>query len=156
MILCHKCNQLKEKEQFHRGKNSRGRQYDCKVCSSIRRKAYYLKNKEREKVLISIWYKNNQETIRNYSLSKYGITQTDYNNFRQNQDYCCAICREHETTIVKSNKQSGSTTSLHVDHNHTTGEVRGLLCFRCNSLLGKAHDNSEILQAAIEYLQANV
>ena len=46
----------------------------------------------------------------------------------------------------------GSGRRLAVDHNHTTGKVRGLLCSNCNTLLGKAKDNVNILQAAIDYL----
>jgi DNA-directed RNA polymerase subunit RPC12/RpoP len=57
------------------------------------------------------------------------------------QNYKCAICGR----IVN--------TSAPLDHNHTTGEVRGVLCNKCNLLLGMAKDDIDILKSAIEYLQ---
>lgn len=45
---------------------------------------------------------------------------------------------------------------LHVDHDHGTGRVRGLLCHQCNRVLGLAHDNPELMRKAIEYLSHGV
>ena len=60
-----------------------------------------------------------------------------------NQNGACAICG-----IV-------SQKPLHVDHNHSTGRVRGLLCTRCNSMIGYARDSVTLLQKGIEYLEFN-
>lgn len=59
------------------------------------------------------------------------------------QHGCCAICGKHQANLK---------CTLCVDHNHTTGKVRGLLCNSCNAILGMAHDDIQILQKAIEYL----
>lgn len=59
------------------------------------------------------------------------------------QDGCCAICGQSEKDLKKQ---------LCIDHCHITGKIRGLLCNRCNWLLGHAKDNMYILQAAIKYL----
>ena len=67
------------------------------------------------------------------------------------QNNCCAICNKPEHRLLKT----GDIKPLSVDHNHTTGEVRGLLCNDCNSLLGFAKENVEILQSAINYLTRN-
>jgi hypothetical protein len=58
----------------------------------------------------------------------------------EDQKNRCAICK-------KDNKK------LCIDHDHSTGIVRGALCTTCNSLLGMAKDNIQILKSAIEYLQ---
>jgi hypothetical protein len=62
------------------------------------------------------------------------------------QNRCCAICK----TPVPNTKKGWNT-----DHDHKTNKVRGVLCGRCNSILGYAGERSEILQAAIAYLEAH-
>ena len=62
--------------------------------------------------------------------------------------WCCDICNEHHTTI-----KDRTGKSLAVDHCHTTGEVRGLLCFGCNTALGRFKDDPTLLKNAIKYLQ---
>ena len=71
----------------------------------------------------------------------YGITLEDYNLMFEEQKGECAICFEKPTK------------KLYVDHCHTTGKVRGLLCQHCNFVLGQAKDNEQILLNAITYLQ---
>ena len=63
----------------------------------------------------------------------------------------CAVCRERETTHSKY----GYVRTLSVDHNHKTGRVRGLLCRRCNSVLGFAKDSVQLLKRLIAYLEAH-
>lgn len=76
---------------------------------------------------------------------KYGITKDQFNEMFNNQQGCCAICKQHQSLFNRT---------LAVDHCHTTGQVRGLLCGQCNLLLGHANDNIEILLSAIAYLQS--
>ncbi len=73
----------------------------------------------------------------------YGITAEDYDRMYNEQQGRCAICGKHQSELKRK---------LHVDHNHITGKVRGLLCMPCNSLLGYSYDNAEILKNAIAYL----
>lgn len=73
----------------------------------------------------------------------YGLTGEDYQSLLRAQGGRCAICR-----------CAPQTRRLVVDHDHRSGEVRGLLCTRCNhDLLGAAHDSLEILRAAVAYLE---
>jgi hypothetical protein len=63
------------------------------------------------------------------------------------QNGVCAICREPETKVLY-----GRTCKLAIDHDHTTGKVRGLVCSRCNSILGMAQDDAALLLNALGYL----
>jgi hypothetical protein len=75
---------------------------------------------------------------------RYGITREIYNTMLKSQQGVCAICwtpdpgRNHEY--------------FHVDHDHTTNKIRGLLCDLCNRGLGYFRDSSDILESATEYL----
>lgn len=73
---------------------------------------------------------------------QYGITHAEYLALLEAQGGVCAICGNGPS----------KTRTLHVDHDHVTGTVRGLLCTRCNPMLGYAHDDVAVLQAAIAYL----
>lgn len=72
----------------------------------------------------------------------YGITLEQYEEMERSQGYVCFIC---------SNPCS-SGRRLSVDHNHTTGEVRALLCMSCNRGIGNLGDSSELLRLAADYL----
>jgi hypothetical protein len=61
----------------------------------------------------------------------------------------CAICGKPETSV----HQSGAVRRLAIDHNHETGQVRGLLCMDCNTFLGRTGDNIATLKKAIQYLK---
>lgn len=84
------------------------------------------------------------EIYENYRLKhKYGITKSDYENLLKKQNGKCAICGER------------SEKKLHVDHNHETGRVRGLLCHNCNITIGRMKENPDALRSAAEYLEMN-
>lgn len=75
--------------------------------------------------------------------NQYGITLDNYYELFEEQNGCCAICSKNQLTLKRS---------LHIDHCHKTKEIRGLLCQHCNTLLGFANDDVNLLQAAINYL----
>jgi hypothetical protein len=75
------------------------------------------------------------------ALSKYGITQQEWQAMALAQGYCCAICLTH----LQKKK-------LAVDHCHQTGKVRGLLCHHCNTALGHLRDNPLIIESALRYI----
>lgn len=74
----------------------------------------------------------------------YKISQQEYDVLFSLQKGCCILCNTPLSSLTKK--------SLSVDHNHKTGKVRGLLCTKCNSLLGFARDDIELLRRAIKYL----
>lgn len=99
-----------------------------------------LKNKE--------WRQRNPEKARliyrrKNLRDKYGLTIEQWDEIAKAQNYKCAICGTPKNTL-KNN--------LAVDHNHTTGEVRGLLCYACNRGIGLLKDSTEVLESAARYL----
>ncbi len=83
-----------------------------------------------------------QEHIKRYILREYGLTPEQHATMLRQQGYVCAICKR-----VNENGKA-----LAVDHDHKTGEVRGLLCFRCNMGLGYFQDSPGLLTHAGQYL----
>lgn len=81
----------------------------------------------------------------NRRLRVYDLTTADFVAMWNAQDGKCGICRCPLDDSIRNV----------VDHDHTTGKVRGLLCICCNTVLGQARDNPDVLRAAIEYLAKN-
>jgi hypothetical protein len=75
---------------------------------------------------------------------KYGITTETYEKLLEAQSHSCGVCSKHESTFA---------IRLAVDHNHRTGEIRGLLCAYCNHRLVGRHTDPELLQAVVDYLR---
>lgn len=90
-----------------------------------------------------------ERQLRWHFRKKYGITMDDYERMLIQQNGICAICGQGETALGRS----GEVKPLAVDHDHKTGAVRGLLCHRCNSVLGNAQDDPARLEAAAAYLR---
>ena len=77
--------------------------------------------------------------------ARYGITPEEYVSMLDTQESRCAVCGIHNDDLPDS---------LCVDHDHTTGNVRGLLCKPCNLAIGNMRDNPKLLQKAAHYLTA--
>lgn len=71
---------------------------------------------------------------------RYGMTKIEFDKMFELQNGCCAICHQEQKT------------RLHIDNDHITGKVRGLLCFNCNGGLGQFKDSIDLLSKAITYL----
>lgn len=82
--------------------------------------------------------------------SKFGISLTAYEEMLEAQNYVCYICKNPEKFV---SQWSGKIRALAVDHCHDTGKVRGLLCNRCNTVLGLIQDSTTLLTNAISYLE---
>jgi hypothetical protein len=81
-----------------------------------------------------------------YVLKGYGLTPAAYDALFVAQGGLCAICRSADTGHKRAKR-------MFVDHCHTTGVVRGLLCNYCNIMLGAAKDSHERLRCAASYLE---
>ena len=104
-----------------------------KFCCNDCYKEYRKKNSKDPKELNRLYQKKN----------KYGLNSEEYLNLFKQQDNKCMICGCEFTDRNKG----------FVDHDHVTGKIRGLLCNKCNTLLGMANDNIDILENAINYLK---
>lgn len=99
------------------------------------------------------WAENNPDRVREYRnkdswtlakrCARRGITPEQLFDRYERQEECCAICKD-EIKIIDSA----------IDHNHATGEFRGVLCKQCNRALGMFKDDPQVLANAVEYLQA--
>ena len=129
---CTKCGNTKDINEFYKrgGKISPETKHNhCKDCTRKRIKQTHDPLKYR-----------NQHLKRNY-----GITLNDYNQMLTEQKHQCVVCGTTEP--------GGKHGKFMVDHCHSTGKVRGLLCKSCNIALGEVGDNTQTLQSMIEYLQ---
>lgn len=130
--FCNKCKQIKE---FHLHKSrSTGLQAYCVDCSLIIRRSY--KNNPKKEWARKLKY-------------RYNITEECYFRTLKQQENKCNICKKEETKKTLT----GEIQKLSIDHCHTTGKFRGLLCDSCNIGLGKFKDNIEFLKNAIKHLK---
>lgn len=94
--------------------------------------------------------RHNPSQARDYNLkNRYGLSLAEYQAMSEAQDHRCKACGRVESVIGRG----GRLKPLAVDHDHETGEVRGLLCQACNMALGLLDDDVERLQALITYLK---
>lgn len=112
------------------------------------KEAYRQQNREKAKVYAKEYYKKNPphpEKVRARKLKhRFGITLDQYNEMFEKQEGCCDICKKHQSEFKKR---------LAVDHCHTTGEVRALLCASCNQALGMLNEDSKVLKNMILYIK---
>jgi hypothetical protein len=106
--------------------------------------ARYAANPEGEKARVFAYQTKNPEKVRAWQLlCRYGLTPEDKQALFEKQDGKCAVCSD----LLKPGR-----TGTHLDHDHTTGKVRGLLCGLCNVMLGHFRDDPALLKNALVYL----
>ena len=104
----------------------------------------YQENREKERERAKEYRERNYEKIEARRILRlYGVTENEYKKLIELQGSVCAICG-----LPPSSKKR-----LHIDHRHTDGVVRGLLCNNCNIILGHAKDSIVTLESAISYLK---
>lgn len=136
-IECSKCKVIKDSSCFFKGHNKKtGFAYECKDCrNQYLREIYYKTNKEKISKLNVSWQNENKNKV---VARKRGVSLKEIEELKNKANNKCEICED--------------TINLCVDHNHQTGELRGLLCGRCNKGLGLFRDNKNLLKQAIIYL----
>jgi hypothetical protein len=128
--VCSKCKEEKNLTDFHKNKNTKsGLHHYCKDCNSVQKKNSYNYIKYKHRRILNTYKLSFEEVEKLYIL----------------QNKKCKICKNEHSSI-------SAHGGLYIDHCHTTGKVRGLLCGSCNVLLGVANDNITILNSAIDYL----
>lgn len=111
---------------------------------------------ENRKEYAQKWRARNRIASKGHSLQKqYGMSIDDYMEMYANQGGRCAICETPKNAYTENDsKKSGKTETLAVDHCHTTGKIRGLLCSSCNKGIGHFNDSPAMLGAAAKYLES--
>jgi hypothetical protein len=161
MKRCKVCGETKSLEDFYSSKLGRdGYRLECKACNLAARKAKYEADPKPHIERVKKWQQENADRLNAYRREyrrrperkaadreghlkrKYGITIADYDRMFEQQGGVCAICGEARP----------EERTLHVDHDHETGVIRGLLCFRCNNALGDFREEYELFQRAADYL----
>lgn len=123
--VCSDCGEVKHVTEFYRTQNR------CKPCHNVKSREYTAKRtKEQRK----------RQSLR----TLYGITLEQYNELLQKQGESCAVC---------DRPQSDFNKALAVDHNHKTGEIRGLLCTNCNHRLVGRHRDGDLLRKMADYVE---
>ena len=161
MKRCRHCGETKPREEFYADRKAKdGRRPECKRCNLALRARKYAANPQPFIDRVKKWQRENPERLNAYRREyrrrperkaadrdgylkrKYGMTLEDYERMFEAQGGVCAICGEARP----------EERTLHVDHDHATGVIRGLLCFRCNNALGDFREEYELFQRAADYL----
>ena len=152
MKTCTKCGTTRALKEFPKDKLKKdGHKPACKECYKVYDKNRYWKDPEGQRKRVaeyrgSLTQEERYIRNRNTKLKRaYGITHDDYLLMLEQQNYKCACCGV-------DNKDSGAK-GLVVDHNHTTGEVRQLLCSSCNTALGLLKEDEYIIDNLLEYVR---
>lgn len=145
MKICTVCKEEKGYTQFYKSSREKdGYGYRCKTCDNKARMRSRNRNIPPKENKTKIGYRDR------WLRSKYGITLQEYDTKLKQQKYCCAICLT--TSPAGEGIRKTRELSFAVDHDHDTGQVRGLLCNLCNRALGFFQDSGEIVYTAYSYL----
>jgi len=140
---CRVCQEVKPISEYYKvSSNKSGYENRCKSCNIAAQKLWANNNKEKRNA-IEKKYRSKPEVIRRRVLQQYGIDETIFQELLAKQKNMCKICEKEFTSMA------------HVDHCHTTGIVRGLLCGKCNRGLGMYDDDPNLLRKAADYLDDN-
>lgn len=124
MKNCKICGKTKTIDKYEKYR------HQCKSCRNIKRKTFGTRS---------------GVGLRVYRLKhQYNLSLDNYNEMLKTQNGVCAICKGND---------NGPWGTLSVDHCHSTGNVRGLLCAKCNKGLGQFNDDTKLFNLAIEYIE---
>jgi hypothetical protein len=159
---CRICGETKVLSEFYRTPGARdGHRNECKGCNRAAKRARYAADPAKYIGMVERWQRANPERVRavrqawnatperkrkqrdTYYGRTYGVSADEVDAMLVAQGGGCAICGERPERLA----------SMHLDHDHMTGSLRGLLCIDCNQGLGKFRDDPEVLMAAIGYLR---
>lgn len=149
---CH-CKKYKDTNLFYKNSSLKdGLDNYCIECFKLHNKEKYIRHRPRRLKEADEYRKANRKKFNKRSRDctlrkKYGIGIKEYNNLLRLQNNRCLICGMHRLRAKKK-----FNTRLHVDHNHNTKEIRGLLCNNCNAGLGYFNESIKLLKRAMEYL----
>lgn len=146
---CKKCGETKPIGQYHRRRSAKdGRQTICGTCATAIALAFNQSHPEYHRRHARDWARKNPERKADNHLKwRLGVEYGTYDRMLVEQGGKCAIC---ETT-----DPGARTKRFHMDHDSATGDIRGLLCSRCNTGIGQMRHSQPLLLAAIKYLESD-
>lgn len=153
---CTRCGESKQEVEYYLRNDGRRRSL-CKLCYSVHNREMRVKHKDKRDAYDaergSGWDRhpegrekyaqNDEQRFKSYIKRQYDLEWSDYLELAEKQAGLCAIC----------GKPDENRPRLSIDHDHYSGRVRGLLCFPCNTGIGKLQDNYDLVQAAADYLK---
>jgi hypothetical protein len=143
MKYCRVCKTDKHFSEFYNSKATLdGKSYRCKSCDKVARQAYHKAHPERVKTK----HRNNRRRW------AYGLEPSAFESLLSSQNGQCAICN---VLLDQSFGRHHKPNKLVVDHCHSTGKVRGLLCTMCNKGIGLLKDDPALIESALLYLKSN-
>ena len=159
---CRICGEWKPLEDFYRMAGMRdGHRNECKPCNLADKRERYARDPTKYKAMVKRWQQGNSDRLNAYRRDynrrperkrksrdayyrrTFGISADDFDALLGEQGGGCAICGavpEREA-------------SFHLDHDHVTGEIRGILCLSCNQALGHFRDDAGLLERAAVYVR---
>jgi hypothetical protein len=146
---CSKCRQWKPTSAFWQDlRKPDGLRSQCGTCAYASRREWRRRNRDKVNAInLKSYHKHKVARGNAEMLRRYRFTRADYDHLLVDQNGCCAICRATSPGDTRSR--------FAIDHDHQTGQVRGLLCNACNLGLGKFKDRLDLLRAATAYLEAH-
>lgn len=160
---CRICGAIQPLTEYHRATGMRdGHRNECKTCFRAIARKRYLADPQKAKDAVKRWQSENPERLRAYQaeyrqrperkramrdlyyLRTHGISADEADEILERQNGRCAIC------CRPARERLGS---MHLDHDHKTGRIRGFLCVDCNHGIGKLRDSPELLLRAVVYLR---
>lgn len=150
--MCNTCNNKHQRSWYNKNKDKARSQardsYDKrKEQINEKRRLDRKLNPEKHRTKAKDYYKKNPLLHKVQSWKQAGIknmTMERYMLLLEKQMYCCAVCGTPQHELSRK---------LDVDHNHDTGEVRGLLCLNCNQALGRLKESPEIITNLLNYVK---
>jgi hypothetical protein len=155
---CKKCGVVKSLDEFYQASGTKdGHRGECISCAKVVRRSWYEANREKSIANVKQWQQDNASRLSEYRRQynarperkramreayyqrTYGISADEFDALLEKQGGVCAIC--------------AGADPKHLDHDHATGAIRGILCVNCNHGLGKFFDDVELLERAVAYLR---
>lgn len=155
---CSKCDNKLPLSAFYQRTGAKSYHSACKICERAMAKDWYERNKNKATAKVKEWREKNVDAIKQYRaknrqkhyrqelVRKYGVEPQWFDDQLHIQNDSCVCCKR---LFQWGNKQ----TTPHVDHCHDSQIVRGILCNRCNTVLGLCQDNDRLLSSLARYLR---
>jgi len=159
---CRVCGEVKPLSDFYRMAGMRdGHRNECKPCLKAAHRDWYRRNREQAIAKVKAWQRANANHVNAYQRElrsrpeqkrkqrdayyrrTFGISADEFDALLENQRGVCAICA----------RKPEREASFHLDHDHVTGDIRGILCLGCNQGVGQFQDDAALLERAAAYVR---